>query len=229
MVNNIFLLTFILAHLIGDFVLQTDKIAKEKATSIKGIFIHSIIVLCVQIVFLSVFGFKGLLAGLMSGGIHFFIDYTKYFLNKRKVLKDKQILLFILDQAVHILLIILITHILGREYNNIYSKYIEYVEYGIQIIILAYVAPIASKTLIFDMKLIINTNNFFIKYERGFDRIIIFILWGMLNFIDFNITIPLIVALFYIYKELEERYFKYNLPVAFIKYTVYSIILMFVV
>lgn len=228
MMNNIFFLSFILAHLVGDFVLQTDKIAKEKATSIKGIFKHSLIVLCVQIAFLSLFGFKGLLAGFMSGSVHFFIDYAKYFLNKRNVLKNKQILLFILDQAVHILLIILLTQILGKEYNNTYLKYSEYIECGILIIILAYVAPIASKTLIFDMRLIINSNNFFTKYERGLDRIITFILWGILNFIDFNITVLLIVTLFYIYKELEERYFKYNLPVAFIKYAVYSIILIFV-
>lgn len=227
MLNNIFLLTFILAHLIGDFVLQTDKIAKEKATSIKGIFIHSIIILCVQVVFLSVFGFKGLLAGFISGCIHFFIDYAKYFSNKKKFLKSTQIILFILDQAIHILLIVLLTYILGREYNSIYFKYAEYIEWGILIIILAYVAPIASKTIIFDMKLTIN-NNFFIKYERSFDRIIIFMLWAILSFLNLKIAALLIVALFYIYKEVEKRYFKYNFSVAFTKYSVYLSVLIFV-
>ena len=100
--NNQMLLVFISAHLCGDFLLQTNKIARLKAESIKGLFIHSLIVTVCQVLFLSFFGINGIIAAIICGVIHFFIDYIKYaYIKKLKY----QLPYFIIDQIFHFIVI----------------------------------------------------------------------------------------------------------------------------
>lgn len=225
MINNSFFSIFILAHLVGDFVLQTDKIAKEKASSIKGIIKHSIIVFLVQVFLLSIFGIKGLISGIISGFAHFFIDYMKYYINKKGLLKNMQSIYFLIDQAIHVILIYILVISLGRglEYN--YFQCINYVNFISFIIILVYTAPIFSKILVFDLNLIPKDKGFFIKNERILDGLCAIVIGFSINFIYYKILIfILLILLIFVYITLGKKYFNYNIKICLIKYGIYLII-----
>ncbi len=60
------LLIFLLGHILGDFIFQTDMIAKEKQKSLRGVSIHSLeylVVFCLTS--LVVYSFKILCAALI--------------------------------------------------------------------------------------------------------------------------------------------------------------------
>jgi len=225
MMNNSFFVIFIFAHLVGDFVLQTDKIAKEKASSIRGVFVHSSIVLLVQMLFLSVFGINGMISGFISGFFHFFIDFIKFYINKKMLLKNMQFLYFLFDQAVHIVIILFLTFILGKDLGENYSQYIEYLKYVTSIIILAYTSTVGSKILIFDLDLIPKEKGFFMKNERIIDAVIAILIWIIINFIQGKLIVSaLIFILFFLYLALGKKLYKYYNKVYLIKYGVYIIV-----
>ncbi|KOA20436.1 hypothetical protein CLHOM_10240 [Clostridium homopropionicum DSM 5847] len=225
MMNNSFFVIFILAHLIGDFVLQTDKIAKEKASSIKGVFVHSLIVILVQMLFLSVFGIKGIISGLISGSIHFFIDSIKLYISKNIFLKNKQTLYFLFDQAIHIAIILFLTLTFGKELGENYKEHIGYLKYAVSIITLTYASTVASKILIFDLDLVPKDKGFFMKDERILDAIVAILIWIIIGFIKWKLLIiALILVLFSLYLALGKKLYKYYNKVYFIKYIVYLIV-----
>jgi len=225
MMNNSFFVIFILAHLVGDFVLQTDKIAKEKASSIKGVLIHSLIVILVQMLFLSVFGIKGIISGFLSGFIHFFIDHIKFYINKKMLLKNMQTLYFLFDQAIHIAIILFLTLTLGKDLGEKNIEHIEYLKYAVSIIILAYASTVASKILIFDLNLIPKDKGFFMKNERLIDGVIAIFIWIIIYFIKGKLVVSaLIFILFFLYVTVGKKLYKYYNKVYLIKYSVYMIV-----
>lgn len=225
MMNNSFLVIFILAHLVGDFLLQTDKIAKEKASSVKGVFIHSLIVSLVQMLFLSVFGVRGIISGFLSGSIHFFVDTMKLYINKKPFFKNKQTLYFLFDQAIHMIIILLLTLTLGKGLGKNFMEYILYLKYAVSIITLAYASTVACKILIFDLDLVPKDKEFFIKNERMLDAVIAILIWAIITFIQGKLIVSaLIIILFAIYLALGKKLYEYYNKVYIIKYSFYLIV-----
>lgn len=91
-----------LAHLIGDFPLQTNRIYELKSQSNRGILLHVAIHIMVAVILIkNPLPYWRLL--LVLGIVHFIIDWTKLHLPGRRQTPG-----FILDQIAHFLSLILI-------------------------------------------------------------------------------------------------------------------------
>lgn len=112
MLFDVFLM-FLLGHVIGDFYLQNDKLAKAKNQQLSKVLLHSVIY-SVALVFWGIlfWSMKLLVAGIILGGIHGLVDVIKYALwNKGKKTPDAERNLYVLDQAVHLLSIFLVVYL----------------------------------------------------------------------------------------------------------------------
>lgn len=215
-VNSFFLL-FILAHLTGDFVLQTDKIAKIKAEGIKGLIIHAGIITAVQIFALSFFGFNGVAAGAVCGLIHLFIDYIKNMLNKYFI--GFQFLYFTFDQVIHIFILWLLTLGFSGE-KELPSFLIPYVVQLIIIITLVYVSTVAVKILLMDIYPLLMESDFFMKFERGIDGLTSVVLGIFFIFSPWFVSVAIAALLLPVYFKVEKNRFNYGPRVLTIKYSV---------
>lgn len=117
--DNTLLLMFFLAHIIGDFYLQTETVARRKEEKFSWVLFHSIL-------YALLFALTGILIStikmmyiIVVAASHAAIDIAKYGIQK-KILKtgDKEIgneaEIFVVDQIVHIL-VILVVSILNRD------------------------------------------------------------------------------------------------------------------
>jgi len=163
------ILVFILAHMVGDFVLQTDKIVKLKAVSIKGIRYHISFIAVAQMLFLSVFGFRGLIVGFLSAVTHFGIDILKLKMNI--YIKKIQSIYFILDQAMHFSVLLLLSYLIKPTMTVVFIDN-NYIKYLIAFIFYTYVQSIFIKMVIRDIYLEERENAFFKKGERIFNSIV---------------------------------------------------------
>jgi hypothetical protein len=214
-----FLMFFILAHLIGDFVLQTDKIARKKSTSINGLLIHCSIIFLTQIALLSIFGFNGIFAGAVGGIIHLIFDLLKNVIGKYV---KKQIIYFIMDQGIHLAVIFGLTYIFAPA-KVIYNSSIIYTQLLSGLIIITFAATVAAKILVRDLVPTVKNAVFFEKKERFYDAlsaIFIACFWILPGFLGF---LPAILA-FYPYNILQQRKFNYNIATSLIKYSIYVLI-----
>lgn len=112
---DIFLIKILLAHLIGDFFLQPTSWVKdkeEKKLKSSKLYLH----VCVHIalIFLIFFSFSVWKLALFIGIVHFFIDLFKVIFQNKKNVR----LLFFVDQAVHIISLLLIWSILYNQFLN---------------------------------------------------------------------------------------------------------------
>lgn len=93
----------LLAHLVGDYLLQTNAMARWKSESLKGVLVHGSIVLVVTVLFALPFDPAWWPWALAIGLIHIAVDGIKFRLgNKFNVLA-----LFLLDQATHLSVIMI--------------------------------------------------------------------------------------------------------------------------
>ncbi|WP_258104684.1 DUF3307 domain-containing protein [Marinoscillum sp. MHG1-6] len=101
---NLLLLKFLLAHLIGDFVLQPNKwVSKKEAKKHKSIHLYlHVLVHAVTLIILLWFDFQYWLGMLIVIFSHLLIDLAKTQLNKRV----NSHLLFFGDQVAHLLIIV---------------------------------------------------------------------------------------------------------------------------
>lgn len=105
------LYSMILAHLLGDYVFQTDRIAMWKARSVWGVLVHGGIVtllttLCAVIISPAWWPYA-----LLIGAIHIVIDTGKLLIGKTDPVTG--LWLFLLDQALHMLAIVLTVYRTG--------------------------------------------------------------------------------------------------------------------
>jgi hypothetical protein len=93
----------LLGHLIGDFALQTDKMAENKGRQWKWTLFHSIAVTLCILVFSFPYGL--LLNGLvlLNGAAHFLLDHYKAEIRRRLHLSELSS--FLADQLTHVLLL----------------------------------------------------------------------------------------------------------------------------
>ncbi len=107
------LITLLLAHLFADFPLQTNRLAKLKRTSLRGVFIHVLIYMAVTALLLhQPFRYWPLVIGL--GAIHFLIDALKRVCNK-----VDEIRCFIIDQCLHFASVLGATYLVYQYWSPI--------------------------------------------------------------------------------------------------------------
>lgn len=102
-----FLLLLLLGHVLGDFYVQTGKIAQKKERDIKWVLVHCLCYLVTMIVvFIPVFSWNLILGAIVASLLHLVIDLIKfiYLLSKRKKGRLTGIVernVYIVDQLLH--------------------------------------------------------------------------------------------------------------------------------
>lgn len=214
MLNNEFFLLFILAHLTGDYALQTDKIALMKSEGVKGVAIHTLLVGLTQLALLSFFGTGGIVAALLGASIHFLIDYMKITLGKR--LKKIELLYYFIDQGLHLLVILLLTLVFAPEKSSL-GSYIPYIKLLIGLILLVYTSTVTAKNVARNIFPELKKRKFFENKERWVDA-----LSGELLYISYLVHPILLLFLLvggaFVYYRIQAALYKYSLQVSLVKY-----------
>jgi hypothetical protein len=92
-------LSLLLAHLVGDFLLQTSSLAKMKKKSLRMMVLHSLINGAAAYLFLA--SWRAWLVPLIISVSHFLIDFAK------SRFKKDSLWLFLADQALHVSIMLL--------------------------------------------------------------------------------------------------------------------------
>ena len=113
-------------HLLADFLFQSSAVIERKRQERKFLFLHCFIYFIVfEILFFTLFQCKKVfLLGLIISILHFLINFIKNKLEKRFPQRRLQLLFFLLDQLIHLIMIIGIYYIFNLENltNNFYIK-----------------------------------------------------------------------------------------------------------
>ncbi|WP_040214977.1 DUF3307 domain-containing protein [Clostridium polynesiense] len=116
----------LLVHVLGDYYFQTSFMARKKDKSVKWVFIHFICFwLTTVIIMVPLLFWKVLFIGTIYAAIHGVIDLLKYYYIKNQkglsIIKDRN--LFLLDQMIHMISLVVISYILTVNYPPIYVDY----------------------------------------------------------------------------------------------------------
>lgn len=123
-----FILIFILAHLLGDYYLQTEKMAKDKNNKIVYLLIHSFLYYLISFIVVIPFWDPSIVMyAVYISTAHLVIDLLKMILykslNKNKTINSllelKQGLIYIADQTLHLLVIFIFGYIFVLNENSI--------------------------------------------------------------------------------------------------------------
>lgn len=213
-----FLLMFILAHLAGDYVFQTNKLASLKASKIKGVVLHSLIVTVVQSAALSFFGAYGTIAGLAGGAAHFLIDLLKLYLNR--YFRRAEFAYFIFDQLLHLAVMAAITQMTAVK-SGIPFPYI-WLKHTIALLMMSFFMTVAARTLVRDIFPSEKNAAFFGKHERLYDAAAAIILWLCWKS-PFPWSLLANVLLLFPYIYLHRRLLNYRHDMILLKYGLYSL------
>ena len=101
------LILFLIAHVLGDFYLQSKALAKGKQTSFKNLVIHCLVyLLAMAMVILPLLGLTFLKWVLLAASLHFLVDWFKILFTKKRSLTDKnKTRLYLVDQLLHVMLL----------------------------------------------------------------------------------------------------------------------------
>ncbi len=113
------LMILLLAHVLSDFYFQTESMAEKKENYFKYVIIHSIVygLITLIIVKLICINFENEYLWLIAIS-HFIIDAVKFFFKKNKTTKKYQKYTFIIDQVMHVAIIIIISYSMIKSGNN---------------------------------------------------------------------------------------------------------------
>lgn len=109
----------ILGHIIGDFYLQTDKMAENKKKSMKYMIMHCLIYALLMAIIIFLLSNSIMQTLLITGLIlitHFLIDIVKKHIYKKY--EKYEYMIFLLDQVVHILVLSCIYYIFYSKLHN---------------------------------------------------------------------------------------------------------------
>ncbi|HHV12736.1 MAG TPA: DUF3307 domain-containing protein [Clostridiales bacterium] len=102
------MIVLVMSHTIGDFYLQTNKIAKKKEKSFKWLCLHGLLYwLSFFLVSLPVLSLEIFLCGLVMGVVHLIIDSIKFIVmnyskRKKKLTSNYRRNMYLLDQVAHV-------------------------------------------------------------------------------------------------------------------------------
>ncbi len=110
-----YLLILGIGHLIGDFYLPSEKIAKYKDERYKSVLVHSLeYYFAFLLIILPIVSQDMILAATYAALAHFVIDTIKFvFLRKKKIKKSDRG--FLLDQCVHVISLFVLAYIMDRK------------------------------------------------------------------------------------------------------------------
>lgn len=123
---------FLLAHVLGDFYMQTGKMAEKKEKSMKWLLIHGLCYWGVMLLIsLPIMSWKIVLGATIAAILHCFIDIVKYIYISYKIKRKKitQIIhrnIFFIDQLLHIICLIGIAYWFVR--NNVVLNQVDILE-----------------------------------------------------------------------------------------------------
>lgn len=129
-----YLMLLIIAHLIGDFYLQSKKLSKAKEESVSRVFLHSLLYSFPYIiVFLFSFNFSSFITYIFVMVVisHSIIDLIKYSYhkncrNKGLLSCQKERFFFFFDQILHLIILVLAAYLLNRDItvdnNTVFQK-----------------------------------------------------------------------------------------------------------
>lgn len=151
--NTIILIKLIAAHLLGDFILQsdkmcTDKFSKDSSAQYKALIIHALIQAALAYIFVS--QWNCWIIPVVIGISHFLIDFIKTRSRKNDLIS------FLWDQAAHYSVIIGLWWLMFRSLPQMDMSE-EILSAGFCLIITAYIAILAPTSI--RIKL-------FIEYEK---------------------------------------------------------------
>lgn len=116
MQNPILVLT-LLAHVLADFQLQSQKIADLKSRRLNFLILHLVIVVLPLLLLVLILPKYLLYFGLVWLS-HALIDFLKYRLNSSIVRHHAQKFVFLLDQLLHLISIFALYFLLGQQQNS---------------------------------------------------------------------------------------------------------------
>ncbi|MDD3174412.1 MAG: DUF3307 domain-containing protein [Herbinix sp.] len=114
-----YFVVLLLSHIIGDFYLQTEKVAKNKEKRLGWLCLHGLLYwVSFILVSLPIISLQLFFCGLVMGALHMIIDSIKYVaVNKKKKKKELSInvkrTVYMIDQAVHLICIIIVSYFLA--------------------------------------------------------------------------------------------------------------------
>lgn len=208
---------FILAHLIGDFVLQTNKVAKMKAKSQKGLVLHFCLIAGAQMILLGIFyGWTGVLVAFIIALIHWLIDAIK--IKYTSGLKY-QTIYFLVDQSMHLLTILGVAWLLKPGAGK-YEINLLMVNLCIAVIIAVYVLSILVQFILSDFFRGYNRETFFEPYERTIDAITaLLVLFLMANLQVYTLIGLMVVGVGF--ALVQKRLYDYAFSAASAKFAVF--------
>lgn len=109
---NVYLILLLIAHILADFYIQTDKMTHRKDKSFKWVLIHCLYYLVIMLmVGLPVISVNVIIAAITASAFHLLIDvlkfmYISYIKNKRKMTQIIERNIFFIDQLLHFVCLI---------------------------------------------------------------------------------------------------------------------------
>lgn len=220
MLNYNFLLLFLLAHLTGDYILQTNKIFKMKSEGLKGVAIHTLIVGLVQVVLLSCYGIRGIIAGVIGTVIHFGIDELKLIIVRQSV--KKELLIYLFDQGLHFLVLVLLTLFLAPDSGWV-EKYTLYIRILTAAALLFGMAVVTAKTVVRSFFKEVGSQMFFLGKERWWDTLtvaIVAVIAVLPAVVSITLPVGYSMAILGVipYGRLQKKAYHYDRKVFMLKY-----------
>lgn len=133
------LIMLILSHFIGDFILQSQKLADKKKKQFSALCLHLILVALPLTVLALLFSRQNNDLFFQVWLSHVAIDYGKYFLSKRGLVKDAwEGTAFLVDQALHLAAIVILYQQIGVNLpaSSLWSQDPSLVHFSLQVLFL---------------------------------------------------------------------------------------------
>ena len=147
-------------HLLADFLFQTSAYSEKKRKKLKPLLLHCFIYFIVfEIVLLPILQFKkAILVGMIISISHLLINFIKNKLEKKFPQRRLQLLFFLLNQLVHIVMITGVYYIFNLENltNNLYIKLQGYENFKTIILYILIFSIILDPASVFIRKLFIS-------------------------------------------------------------------------
>ncbi len=102
------LLIMIIAHFIGDYLLQPEKLATDKAKKIKSLMVHALLyTAAMSMLFLCVQWTSVLIPLAIIAVSHLVIDEVKIQVERRKAKAKEKLICFCIDQVLHLAVVVI--------------------------------------------------------------------------------------------------------------------------
>lgn len=126
---NAILILFLIGHILGDFYFQWTSLAAEKNESMRKLLLHCLIYLIAMgIVTIPIFNIITLKYAVFIAVAHLIVDFLKFRLKYKYINeKNKEVKVYILDQIIHIAVIVVFVILMAIFEERInYEDYFSY-------------------------------------------------------------------------------------------------------